>query len=244
MRNVAEARVEEGQSGSAHTAGKPEFEALSWTSPKTTTWPSCALFLCWQLRLLQAALKQSLLLTRWKSKNSPLPVWVLICVWKGSHGKAGLRGWSRASLRPHTESSASCFMLAVCSLLFPVSLFEAPIKQNRLIKQERVSEAGSCAYSNRLPSLDVYTQGNKKQKMTMLITGYSGPPFWSQWGQPGFGRGRCFAPVVTLNWATKLKHSEKAERSCHHHVTHHIYICEVGMFLLWLTWPALCQPLR
>ena len=69
-------------------------------------------------------------------------------------------------------------MLAVCSRLFSVSLFEAPVKQNRLIKHERVSEAGSCAYANRLPSLEVYTRANKKQKTSICFSrAVQGLPF-------------------------------------------------------------------
>lgn len=92
-----------------------------------------------------------------ESKNFPLLFWVLVCVWKGNYGNVGLQRHDKASHQPHHEVSASCFMFSIYSHLFSVSSFEAPIKQNRFIKYEGISEVGSCTYSNRLFKKIVHT---------------------------------------------------------------------------------------
>lgn len=171
----------------------------------------------WQLCLLQAALKLFSVDTLGDEEFSSTGL-VLICVWKGSRGNVGLSGWSKANLQPHTEDSASCFMLAACSRLFPVSFPEVPIKQNRLIKFERVSETGSWAYSNRLPSLDVYIQENKKQKTSVCLLRATQASLLESVRSARLWKREMFCPSLNIN------NSEKAERPCHCHLTHDIYM--------------------
>lgn len=56
-------------------------------------------------------------------------------------------------LTMRSQQVASCFPFIAASFL---PAFEAPIKQNRLIKYEGISEVGGCTYSNRLSFLNVY----------------------------------------------------------------------------------------
>lgn len=62
------------------------------------------------------------------------------------------------------QQVASCFPFRAVS---SVSSFEAPIKQNRLINYEGVSEAGSCTYSNRFSFVDICPPGKRTVRRQM-----------------------------------------------------------------------------
>lgn len=128
--------------------------------------------------VLVAAYPSSCLVWHLKRENSFL-LWVLLCVWKGDHLNVGLWGHEKASSWPHNESSASCFVFSIQSCLLSVSSFEAPIKQNRLINYEGVSEAGSCTYSNRFSFLDICPPEKRtvRRQMPPLSLSIHGLPF-------------------------------------------------------------------
>lgn len=135
-----------------------------------------------------------------EGKNSLL-IWILICVWKGNCGNVSLQGHDKASHGPHNKGSASCFMFSIHSCLFSVSSFEAPIKQNRLIKYEGASEVGSCTYSNRLSFLDVYTPEKRMVRRWM-------PPY--QWLLMDSLLGWVRSVTVRKMWAFCFRSSTKA----------------------------------
>lgn len=131
------------------TCWAASFGGLGWMSSKHVPYHYC--FNCY---CVGGCISLKLPCWHLKRENSFL-LRVLLCVWKGNHLNVGLQEHEKASSWPHNESSASCFVFSIQSCLLPVSSFEAPIKQNRLINYEGISEAGSCTYSNRFSFLDI-----------------------------------------------------------------------------------------
>lgn len=103
------------------------------------------------------------------------PLGFALCL-KRNHLNVGLQEHEKAVDLP--VKSASCFVFSIQSCLLSVSSsFEAPIKQNRLINYEGISEAGSCTYSNRFSFLDICPPEKRTVRRQM-------PPYLDLHGLP------------------------------------------------------------